>query len=60
MDIYAWAEEIDADYYDDDTGYVYRIKAYNHAIRNGLPTHGIEVYGPHDEFIGIAARREHS
>ena len=56
MDIYERAKEIDMDYYDDSTGYVYKIRDYNHAIKNGMATYGIEVLGPHDEHVGFAPR----
>jgi hypothetical protein len=54
MDIYKQAKEMDADYMDVNTGYIYKIQDYNKAKKLGLPTAGIEVYDSEGNFIGIA------
>lgn len=55
MDIYKQAKEMDADYYDPSTGYIYKIEAYNRAIRFGLPTMGINIVDSNSgELIGYA------
>lgn len=54
MDIYKKAKEMDADYMDMNTGYIYKIQDYNRAKRMGLPTPGIAVYDSDGNFIGIA------
>ena len=57
MNIYDWAKANDADYYDMRTGYIYRVSAYNNAVRLGLPTKGIEVFDTgRGKIIGIAKR----
>lgn len=43
MDIFEYAKKFDADYYDPNTGYVFRVQNYNQAKRFGLPNLGIEV-----------------
>ena len=43
FDIYKYAEEYDADYYDMRTGYTYLVQEYNRARKFGLPTYGIRV-----------------
>lgn len=43
MDIFEYAKQFDADYYDMHTGYIYRVENYNRAKKMGLPTLGIEV-----------------
>lgn len=54
MDIYEQAKQMDADYYDLNTGYTYLIQEYNRAIRFGLPTPGIRVQDSNGNIIGIA------
>ena len=55
MDIYKQAEEIDADYMDDQ-GNIYKIKKYNRALRSGSPNAAIEVFNSNEEFLGFAQR----
>ena len=57
MDIYEYAKQFDADYYDMYTGYTYGIQEYNHAIKLGLPTEGIKVYDASGQLIGIARKK---
>ena len=58
MDIYKYAKEYNADYYDFNTGNTYHIQEYNQAINNGLPTLGIRVTGPDGNTIGYAQKKE--
>ena len=58
MDIYNYAKEFDADYYDFTTGYRYAIQEYNRAIKLGLPTEGIKVYDHEGNFLGYAQKRK--
>ena len=53
MDIFKYAKEYDADYYEARTGYIYKVQDYNRALRFGLPTNGIEVYDTLGNFIGV-------
>lgn len=57
MDIYEYAKEYNADYYEPSTGYVYKVQDYNRAIKLGLPTNGIEVYDSFGNFIGYAQKK---
>ena len=57
MDIYAYAKQFNADYYDMYTGYTYGIQEYNRALRLGLPTEGIKVYDSNGQLIGIATKK---
>ena len=57
MDIYEYAENCGmlADYYDQNTGLIYHVQAYNQARRFGLPTLGIGVTDlSTGEFLGYA------
>lgn len=59
MDIYAYAEQTGsiADYYDQQSGRIYHVAAYNQARRFGLPTIGIGVSDlMTGEFLGYAQR----
>ena len=42
-DIYEYAKNFDADYFDPKTGYIYKVQDYNRCIKSGLPTPGIAV-----------------
>lgn len=55
MDIYTYAEKMDADYYDFHTGYTYLVRQYNRARMFGLPTPGIAV-AYNGEIIGYARK----
>ena len=55
MNIYEQAKQVDADYYDSTTGYIYEIQSYNRAVRFGLPHNGIVVKdSSNGEIIGYA------
>jgi hypothetical protein len=55
MNIYEQDKQVDADYYDPSTGYIYKIEAYNRAIKFGLPTLGINIIdSSNGELIGYA------
>ena len=56
MDIYEYAKSINynADYYDMNTGYIYKIQDYGLALKRGLPTPGIKVINNDGDVIGIA------
>lgn len=56
MDIYEQAKKFDADYYDQQTGYIYQIQAYNRALKFGLLTPGIGVTDFNGNFIGYARK----
>ena len=58
MDIFEYAKEYDADYYEMQTGNIYHVQEYNRAKRLGLPTpvDGIRV-SRDGETIGVV--REH-
>lgn len=43
FDIYKYADEFDADYYEMGTGRIYHVQDYNRARKYGLPTNGIAV-----------------
>lgn len=43
MNIFEYAKEFDADYYDPATGYIYKIADYNRARRLGFPITKIAV-----------------
>ena len=58
MDIYEYAKEYNADYYDQHTGYIYHVQNYNNQIKMGLPTPGIEVFDTDGNFIGYARKKE--
>jgi hypothetical protein len=52
MDIFEQANQMDADYLDQNTGYIYQIQDYNKAKKLGLPTEGIHVYDTTGKYIG--------
>ena len=43
MDIFEYAKNNNADYYDFHTGCIYHVQDYNRALKLGLPTDGILV-----------------
>ena len=57
MDIYKQAEEVNADYYDNNTGYIYKIQDYNKE-KEFNPDARIAVYDTFGCFIGYAKKRE--
>ena len=58
MDIFKYAKEFNADYYEQATGYIYKVQAYNRALKLELPTEGIEVYDTFGNFIGIVRKEK--
>jgi hypothetical protein len=56
VDIFKYAKEFNADYYEQATGYIYKVQAYNRALKLELPTEGIEVYDTFGNFIGIVRK----
>ena len=52
MDIFKYAEEFNADYYDPSTGYIYKVQKYNNDKKLGIPTNGIEVQNLEGQTIG--------
>lgn len=56
MDIYEYAKKYDADYMDMSTGYIYKVQAYNHDKKMGLPTPGIPVVDSTGNLIGYAKK----
>ena len=54
MNIYDYAKEFNADYYDPHTGYIYKIQNYNNCKKLGIPTEGIEVVDIKGNHIGYA------
>jgi hypothetical protein len=57
MDIFEYAKQFDADYYDQHTGYIYHVQEYNRAKRFGLPDFGIRVTDDEGNHVGYC--REH-
>ena len=58
VDIFKYAKEFNADYYEQATGYIYKVQAYNRALKLELPTEGIEVYDTFGNFIGIVRKEK--
>lgn len=52
MDIFKYAEEFDADYYDPEKCVIYRVQKYNRIRRLGLPVKGIEIVDLDGRHIG--------
>lgn len=57
MDIYEYAKTNDADYYDCRCDVIFRVQAFNHAVKSGLPTRGIEVYSPEGRYLGVVKKK---
>lgn len=56
-DIYEYAKNFYADYFDPKTGYIYKVQDYNRCIKFGLPTPGIAVVDSYTgEIIGYAKK----
>lgn len=53
MDIFKYAKEFNADYYDGTSGYIYKVQEYNRFKELGLPTEGINVFDLEGNYIGI-------
>lgn len=60
MDIFEYAREYNADYYEASTGYIYMVQAYNRALRLGLPTAGIEVHDGFGLLVGVVCENKES
>jgi len=43
MDIFEYAKEFNADYYDPNNGVIYKVQDYNKCKKLGILTNGIEV-----------------
>lgn len=56
MDIYEYAKTYNADYYDYNTGYIYKVQDYNRAIKLGLPTPGIKIVDSDGNALGYAIK----
>lgn len=56
MDIYKQAEEYNADYYDFNTGYIYKIQEYNLAKKTD-PEAKIRITDEEGNTIGYARRK---
>ncbi len=52
MDIFDYAKEFNADYYDPNTGNIYKVQNYNKCKKLGLPTNGVEVTDIEGKTIG--------
>lgn len=53
MDIFEYAKEFDADYYDPEKCVIYKVQKYNRNKRFRLPTNGIEVVDLDGRRIGF-------
>lgn len=52
MDIFKYAKEFDADYYDPVNCQIYKVQDYNRSKRLGLPVEGIAVVDLEGNLIG--------
>lgn len=52
INIFEFAKEFNADYYDPNNGVIYRVQAYNRGKRFGLPMRGIEMVDLDGKHIG--------
>lgn len=59
MDMYDYAEKFDADYYDQETGYLYLVQEYNRLVSLGIKSARIRVIDwLTGELIGYATKAE--
>ena len=58
MDIFKYAEEYNADYYDPITGYIYKVQDYNNKKKLGIPTEGIEVTNLNGDTVGMVLEKK--
>ena len=56
MNIFDYAKDFDADYYEQRTGYIYKVQAYNKALKFGLPVEGIEIYDMDGNYVGLVRK----
>jgi hypothetical protein len=57
MDIFKYAKEFNADYYDPHTGNIYKVQNYNKCKKLGIPTEGIEVTNLEGVHIGTVLEK---
>ena len=57
MDIFEYAKNYNADYYDPNTGYIYHVQEYNRTKKFGLPTNGIRVSDMEGNDIGVVPEK---
>ena len=57
MDIFTYAKEFNADYYDPYTGYIYKVQDYNKKKKLGISTEGIEVTDSQGTLIGVVSEK---
>lgn len=57
MDIFEYAKEFNADYYDPVTGKVYKVQDYNKSKKLGIPVPGIEVIDIEGNSIGYVSEK---
>ena len=58
MDIFKYAEEFNADYYDPVNGNIYKVQDYNNKKKLGIPTEGIEVTNIEGTTIGVVLEKK--
>lgn len=52
MDIFKYAEEFDADYYDPNKGVIYKVQNYNNNKKLRIPNNGIEITNLEGKSLG--------
>ena len=57
MDIFEYAKEFNADYYDHRNGYIYKVQDYNKRKNEGVETDGIDVYDLDGNYIGVVKEK---
>lgn len=58
MDIFKYAEEFNADYYDPVNGVIYKVQDYNNKKKLGIPTEGIEVTNLEGVTLGMVLEKK--
>ena len=58
MDIYEYAKEYNADYYDFHTGRIFLVQEYNDKIKSGDLDAKIRVITTSGDFIGYARKKD--
>lgn len=58
MDIFEYAKEFNADYYDPNTGNIFKVQNYNNCKKLGIPTDGIEVVNLEGKTIGYVSENK--
>lgn len=58
MNIYDWAKNVNyaADYYDQTTGYIYKVQEYGDRLKKGNNINGIKVVDTFGNLIGYARK----